>query len=180
MRTVWKYLFVYVKKEKKIQGVEWGSMCKRKGLSVDIEFLLIFFLIVWVSATQLAKPFLRCGDEHSSWSWVHSNKFLSNGLYPEVDIIIWWEESIFLSYYSFPLVKPLQILILSSCGIKKFYRWHLPYLQAFVQHRLVSLQFLPKWPEDFCRVGFELGGLERLGGLWVSYFTPSWVRMFGW
>lgn len=68
MRTVWKYLFVYVKKEKKIQGVEWGSMCKRKGLSVDIEFLLIFFLIVWVSATQLAKPFLRYRDEHSSWS----------------------------------------------------------------------------------------------------------------
>lgn len=41
---------------------EKGIIC-RHGFFIDF-----FFLMVWVSSTQLAKPFLRYGDEHSSWS----------------------------------------------------------------------------------------------------------------
>lgn len=32
-----------MKKEKKIQGVEGRSMCKRRGLSVDMDFFIDFF-----------------------------------------------------------------------------------------------------------------------------------------
>lgn len=52
----------------KDSGGGMGEHVQEKGIICRHGIFIDFFLIVWVSATQLAKPFLRCGDEHSSWS----------------------------------------------------------------------------------------------------------------
>lgn len=76
------------------------------------------------------------------------------------------------NYFSFPLIKPLEVLNLSLCGMRKLYRWLSPSFQAFVEHELVSCLVPLKGLKHFCLVGVCLVGVEGWG-VFVGFLLHS-------